>query len=68
MLKFEQIGIERQLESTNKYEALQSFKHSCNVCCYKGIHLNCDKCAIAHTHNEVVAYFDDNKSVKHKKF
>lgn len=64
MLKFEQIGVERQLESTNKYEALQSFKHSCNVCCYKGIHLECDRCAIAQTHSQVVAYFEDSKTTK----
>lgn len=64
MLKFEQIGVERQLESTNKYESLQSFKHSCNVCCHKGIHLECDRCAIAQTHSQVVAYFEDSKTTK----
>lgn len=64
MSKFEQIGIEHQLESSNKYEALKSFKHSCYVCCYKGIHINCDRCGIAETHKELIAYFEDIENKK----
>lgn len=64
MTKFEQIGVERQLESDSKKEALRNFRHSCNVCCYRGMHLNCDKCSIAFVHNEVVACFDEYKNGK----
>ena len=66
MTKFEQIGVERQLESDSKKEALRNFRHSCNVCCYRGIHLNCDKCSIAEAHKQVVATFNDMKEVKHE--
>lgn len=62
MRKFEQVGIERQLESINRTEALKSFNHSCNVCCHKGINIECDRCGIAFTHKEVIAYFDDVKN------
>jgi len=61
MSKFEQIGVERQLESDSKKEALRSFRHSCEVCCYKGIHLNCDRCSISFVHSEVIAYFDEHE-------
>lgn len=64
MTKFEQIGVERQLESDSKREALRSFKHSCEVCCYRGLRIDCDKCSIAHVHNEVIASFDDYKTAK----
>ena len=62
--KFEQIGVERQHESESKIEAQKNFSHSCKVCCYRGIQINCDKCAIAFVHNEVSAYFDDCKARK----
>lgn len=57
MTKFEQIGVNRQYDSTNKYEANKSFNHSCN----KGMRIECDKCSIAYVHNLIIAYFDDNK-------
>lgn len=57
--KFEQIGVERQLESETKREALKNFKHSCEVCCYRGMRIDCERCSIAFVHSEVVAYLDD---------
>ena len=59
MTKFEQIGINMQLCAYSKEEALRKFSHSCDVCCHKGIHIECDHCGIAATHKEVVAYFAD---------
>lgn len=59
MTKFEQIGVERQLESETKREALKNFKHSCEVCCYRGMRIDCERCSIAFVHSEVVACFDD---------
>ena len=46
MTKFEQIGVNRRYDSTNKYEANKSFNHSCSI---------------AYVHNLIIAYFDDNK-------
>lgn len=57
MSKFEQVGVERQLESDSRREALKAFKHSCKVCCYRGIKIECEKCSIFHVHNEVMACF-----------
>ena len=59
MTKFETIGIARQHESDSKRDALKAFKHSCDVCCNRGMRIDCDRCAIAHVHREVVAFFDD---------
>lgn len=61
MTKFEQIGINYQYDAIDKYTANKAFKYSCNVCCHKGMQVDCDKCAISHVHNLVVAYFDENK-------
>ena len=59
MTKFEQIGVTRQYEAATKSEAIKSFAHSCDVCCNKGMRLDCDKCAIAYTNKLVVACFND---------
>ena len=61
MTKFEQIGVNYQYDATNINEAKKSFTYSCNCCCAKGIRLNCDRCAIAHTHNLIMGYFNDIK-------
>lgn len=61
MTKFEQIGINYQYEANNIYEANKNFARSCDCCCAKGIHIDCDRCAIAHTHGLVAAYFNDQK-------
>ena len=58
MIKFEQIGVNFQHEATSLQEANKFFKYSCDCCCNKGIKLECDRCAIAHVHSLVVAYFD----------
>ena len=65
MTKFEEIGVNRQLESDSSREALRSFRHSCEVCCYKNIRIDCDKCSIAHVHREVLAYFSDRQLKVH---
>lgn len=60
MIKFERIGVNFQYEATSIEQANKSFAYSCECCCNKGVRLECDRCAIAHAHGLVVAYFDDN--------
>lgn len=60
MTKFEQVGINYQYDATSVREANKSFQYSCDCCCHKGMHLDCDHCAISHVHSLVVAYFNDN--------
>ena len=60
MTKFEQVGINYQYNASNIQEANKSFSYSCNCCCNKGMRIDCDRCAIAHVHNLVVACFNDN--------
>lgn len=62
MTKFEQIGINIQLSAINKADALKKFNYSCNVCCHKGMRIDCDRCAISATHSSVVAVFDDQQN------
>ena len=59
MTKFEQIGINHQHDAVSKHDAHRAFARSCHACCNKGLHLDCDKCAISQVHNLVVAIFDD---------
>lgn len=64
MTKFEQIGVNHQYNANNIKEANKAFQYSCDCCCNKGMHLDCDRCAIAYTHSLVVAYFNDRREGK----
>lgn len=55
MTKFETIGVQAQLDAESTQDALRHFKWSCNCCCYRGMKLDCDRCAIAYTHREMLA-------------
>lgn len=61
MLKFEQVGVNRQYNSDSTDEANALFNNSCTLCCMKGIHLDCKHCAIEAAHALVVAIFTDKK-------
>jgi len=58
MTKFERIGVELQQEAVNVRHAKRNFRYSCDVCCNRGLRIDCDKCAIAATHSMVVASFE----------
>ena len=59
MIKFERIGVNLQYDADSLKEANKLFNYSCECCCTKGIRLDCDRCAIAHAHTMVAAYFSD---------
>ena len=58
MTRFEEIGVEIQYGATSKRKAQGSFRYSCNVCCNRGMHIDCDRCAIACAHKTVVESFE----------
>lgn len=43
MTKFENIGVARQYEARNLKEAERAFELSCNLCCNRGMHLECPR-------------------------
>lgn len=57
MTKFEQRGVEFQYEAASRREADSKFSYSCNICCNRGLMIECDRCAIRATHDLTVAYF-----------
>lgn len=57
MTKFEQRGVELQMESGSKREADRRFCYSCDVCCSRGLRIVCGRCAIKATHDMTTAYF-----------
>lgn len=61
MTKFEQVGINRLYLATDKANLNRTFNHSCLCCCYKGMHIDCDRCAISLTHSMLVAILDSKK-------
>ena len=64
MTKFEQIGIEHQYATSSTEEANKAFARSCQCCCNKGLHIDCDKCHISATHQLIVAIFSDMNIAK----
>lgn len=67
MTKFEHIGIENQLCSESKSEALRNFQTSCYICCYSGIRINCDKCRIKQVHTQVLACIDEYRRIERER-
>ena len=61
MTKFEQIGINHLYLATDKANLNRTFNRSCTCCCYKGMHIDCDHCAISATHSMLVAILDSKK-------
>lgn len=61
MYKFEQVGVNKQYAANSKAQAQKAFAYSCDCCCNKGMHLDCDTCAIANVHSLVMACFDSTK-------
>lgn len=57
--KFIEIGIQYQQNSISKEEANKMFLQSCNICCNRGLHLDCDRCQIAMVHNMTIAVLDE---------
>lgn len=59
MTKFEQRGIDSQLYSLGIADAQRRMKRSCDICCAKGICLDCERCAIRDCHRTIVGAFAD---------
>ena len=64
MTKFEQVGVNYQNNAESKEQANRSFRYSCECCCTRGMHIECDRCAIAVAHNLTIAAFENNKVAK----
>ena len=61
MTKFEQVGANYQYSANTKEDAGRSFRYSCRCCCERGMHIDCDHCAIAAAHDLVVAAFNSQE-------
>lgn len=61
MSKFEQVGVNMQYDSINKEDAKRKFSRSCECCCNRGLHIDCDRCSIATVHQLVIASFEDKR-------
>lgn len=59
MTRFEQVGVRIQSESRSIQHAKHSFENSCNICCCRGLRIECDTCAIRAAHEQVVACIID---------
>ena len=64
MTKFEQVGVNYQYDADTKEAARRAFRYSCNCCCNRGMHLDCDHCAIAVVHEHVIAALDSKGALK----
>lgn len=58
MTKFEQVGVNMQYDAPTKEMAQKRFSRSCECCCSKGLHIECDRCAIAIVNQLVIAGFE----------
>lgn len=57
MTRFEEIGVEHQEQSRNKTEADKKYQRSCELCCNRGLRIQCDRCAIDYAHTRMMEVF-----------
>lgn len=58
MCRFEEHGMKFQIEAKSRSQADSAFARSCEACCNRGIHLECDRCRIRVVHEQVLAFFE----------
>ena len=56
MSRFEKEGVDRQYGAMTVKAAKRAFDYSCNRCSVTGRHKNCEGCAIANAHNDVMKF------------
>ena len=65
MTKFEEIGIERQWDSTNPWQAKKQKENSCRSCINRGMRIDCDRCGIESAYKQVLKikfpWYDPNR-------
>ncbi len=58
MTKFEMNGIYLQNLSRDKKEANKNFHASCNICCNRGLRIDCERCGVAIANSATIAAFE----------
>ena len=58
MTKFETIGTALQLSAISAENADERFAYSCEICCNRGLCIECRTCAIEGAHRVVLAAFE----------
>ena len=54
MTRFEENGASIQYSARSMPQAVQSFRRSCDMCCSRGLRIDCDRCGIAYAHERQV--------------
>lgn len=57
MTKFESIGVSMQRRSLSMLDAVRNFNNSCEMCCCRGMKIDCDRCSISAVHREVLVLY-----------
>lgn len=60
-MKFIEIAIRYQQNSSTIEEATKMFNRSCDICCLRGLHLDCDHCQIEAVHKMTVSILSEKK-------
>lgn len=67
MTNFERIGAEWQNTAMNQFQAIKSFRRSCQICCERGYRIDCDRCEINAAHKEkldVLRFLNEERIAK----
>lgn len=67
MMNFERVGVEWQESAMNQFQAIKSFRRSCQLCCERGYRIDCDRCEINAAHKaklEVLRFLNEERIAK----
>ena len=68
MTNFERIGVERQYEAENYFQARKQKEISCRLCSERGLRIECEHCHIEAAHNEVKRWKFPQQVKKYEEF
>lgn len=60
-MKFITFSIEKQQQSDTIQESNRMFNISCNICCNRGLHIDCEKCPIKAAHSMTIAILSEKE-------
>lgn len=58
MTAFESRGVELQQSSMSRSQSEKRFEYSCDLCCKRGLRIECDRCAIHVVHSQIQKMMD----------
>ena len=60
-MKFIETAIRYQQNAATPEESIEMFNRSCDICCYRGLHLDCKHCQVEAVHKMTISILSEKQ-------